>query len=372
MALLFTPGPLTTSRSVKEAMLLDLGSRDRRFIEMVRGIRGKLLALAGVGEPEHTAVLMQGSGTFGVEATLGSVVPRDKKLLVLVNGAYGQRMAEMARVLGIAAEVIEGDERRPIDPGGAAAALARDGRISHVAAVHCETSTGLVNPIKALGACVREAGRSLIVDAMSSFGAVPISMGDVGIDYLISSANKCIEGVPGFSFVLARRAALEAAAGNARSLSLDLAAQARGLDANGQFRFTPPTHALLAFEQALRELEEEGGVPGRAARYRESCEVLVESMKGMGFRLYLEEGFRGYIITSFYCPAHPRFSFDDFYGRLSDRGFVIYPGKVSRADCFRIGSIGRVYPDDMRALVSVVGEVLGEMGIGVPLAGEGE
>jgi 2-aminoethylphosphonate-pyruvate transaminase len=372
---LFTPGPLTTSRSVKEAMLLDLGSRDRVFVEMVRGIRSRLLALGGAAEPEYTAVLMQGSGTFGVESVLGSVVPRpgDGRLLVLSNGAYGERIAQIARVLQIDTEVIATPEfeRRAIDPAAAAEALARDSKISHVAAVFCETSTGLLNPIEALGARVREAGRSLIVDAMSSFGAVPLSLPEVGVDYLISSANKCIEGVPGFSFILARRAALEGASGNARSLSLDLAAQARGLDSNGQFRFTPPTHALLAFHQALEELEAEGGVKGRAARYQANCSTLTRAMEAMGFRLYLEGALRSYIITSFYCPAHPRFSFEDFYNRLSARGFVIYPGKVSRADCFRIGTIGRIHPPDVEALAAAIAEVLTEMGIPVPVQNEG-
>ncbi|NUQ76752.1 MAG: 2-aminoethylphosphonate--pyruvate transaminase [Polyangiaceae bacterium] len=368
--LLFTPGPLTTSRSVKEAMLLDLGSRDRRFIDVVRGIRGRLLALGGAAEPEYTAVLMQGSGTFGIESVLGSAVPRAGKVLVLSNGAYGERIAEIARVLQIDVEVIATDERRPVDPAAAALALARDTKISHVAAVHCETSTGLRNPVEALGRTVREAGRSLVIDAMSSFGAVPLSLPEIGIDYLISSANKCIEGVPGFSFVLARRAALEGASGNARSLSLDLAAQARGLDGNGQFRFTPPTHAILAFNQALDELDGEGGVAGRAARYGKNCDVLTRAMKAMGFRLYLDEAFRSHIITSFYCPDHPRFSFDDFYSRLAARGFVIYPGKVSRADCFRIGTIGRIYPADVEALTAAIAEVLAEMDIPVPLAKE--
>lgn len=371
MALLFTPGPLTTSRSVKEAMLLDLGSRDRVFIEMVRGIRGRLLALGGAAEPEYTAVLMQGSGTFGVESVLGSVVPRDGTLLVLSNGVYGERIAQIARVLQIDVEVIAGDERRAIDPDAAADALARDAKITHVAAVHCETSTGLLNPIETLGARVREAGRSLIVDAMSSFGAVPLSLPGAFIDYMISSANKCIEGVPGFSLILARRAALEGASGNARSLSLDLAAQARGLDGYGQFRFTPPTHALLAFNQALDELESEGGVEGRAARYSENCGVLTRAMEAMGFRPYLEEALRSYIITSFHCPPRPRFSFDDFYNRLSVRGFVIYPGKVSRADCFRIGTIGRIFPADVEALAAAIAEVLAEMEISVPLPNQG-
>jgi len=239
--------------------------------------------------------------------------------------------------------------------------LATDEAISAVAVVHCETTTGIMNPVEEIGRVVKHFDKVYFVDAMSSFGAVPLNLAAAGIDYLVSSANKCIEGVPGFAFVLAKRETLASTEGYARSLSLDLLAQWRGLEANGQFRFTPPTHALLAFHQALLELEAEGGVIGRAARYRTNYETLVAGMREMGFQEYLEPGVRGYIITSYRYPAHPSFSFERFYQSLNEQGHVIYPGKVSAADCFRIGSIGRIFPAYVRGLLAAIRETLAEM-----------
>lgn len=360
---LFTPGPLTTSRTVKQAMLRDLGSRDYEFIELVRWIRGRLLELGGVASGAYEAVLMQGSGTFGIEAVLSTVTPPDGKWLILVNGAYGRRMAHIAEVLGIQTQVLTYPENTTPAPADAASALAADPRIRHVGVVHCETSTGIVADVAALGQVVHQAGRRFFVDAMSSFGAIPVNLAECHIDFLVSSANKCIEGVPGFSFVLARREALLEAEGYARSVSLDLLAQWRGLESNGQFRFTPPTHALLAFAQALQELDAEGGVPGRAARYRRNRDVLVAGMRRLGFQEYLAPEDQSYIITSFRYPEHPNFDFETFYRRLNDKGFVIYPGKVSDADCFRIGSIGRLFEADMHNLLRAIEETLAEMGV---------
>jgi 2-aminoethylphosphonate-pyruvate transaminase len=361
--LLFTPGPLTTSPTVKEAMLRDLGSRDREFLEVVAAIRARLLALGGPASAEYECVLMQGSGTFAIESVLSSVVPRDGKLMVLVNGAYGRRIVQIARIHGIALEVVEVGENAMIEAPQVADRLKQAADVTHVAVVHCETTTGIVNPIAAIGATAASAGAAYIVDAMSSFGAIEIDLGAAWIDFLISSANKCIEGVPGFGFVLARRETLAAAKGRARTLSLDLHAQWAGLEADGQFRFTPPTHALLAFRQALEELAAEGGVAGRAARYRRNHETLRRGMREIGFEAYLADEDQGYIITSYRYPADPRFRFEEFYSRLSSRGFVIYPGKLSRAACFRIGTIGRLSPTDVEALLAAIREVLGEMGV---------
>jgi 2-aminoethylphosphonate-pyruvate transaminase len=358
---LFTPGPLTTSASVKQAMLRDLGSRDDEFISTVDGIRSELLRLAGVSRDSGwEAVLMQGSGTFAIESVISSVVPPNGKLLVAVNGAYGERAAQIAAVHGIETIPLRSSEDQPLDPAAIARSL--DG-VTHLFVVHCETTTGVLNPIVEIGSIARVSGVTCIVDAMSSFGGIPIDVEAVQIDYLVSSANKCIEGVPGFAFVLARRDALLASEGNARSLSLDLVAQWRGLEANGQFRFTPPTHAILAFHQALRELDEEGGVAGRNARYRASQQTLLAGMRQMLFREILAPEHQGTIITTFHYPTHPRFAFDTFYQRLSDKGFVIYPGKLSQADCFRIGTIGRIFPADVEALLAAIRETLDQMGL---------
>lgn len=352
--LLFTPGPLTTSASVKQAMTRDLGSRDAEFLAVVRGIREKLLELGACPRSAYECALMQGSGTFAIESVISSAVPKDGKLLVLVNGAYGRRIAQIARVHDIPVEVAEVPENQKITAGLAAERLSDGGGITHVAVVHCETTTGILNPIEEIGNVVSASGAAYIVDAMSSFGAIPVDVAAGHVDFLISSANKCIEGVPGFGFVLARRSALEAAKGRARTLSLDLHAQWAGLEGDGQFRFTPPTHVLLAFDQALKELDQEGGVEGRGERYRQNHLMLCSGMRELGFEAYLAPEDQSYIITSFRYPADPAFQFEEFYTRLSDLGFVIYPGKLTRESCFRIGTIGRIYPADVTRLLGAI------------------
>jgi 2-aminoethylphosphonate-pyruvate transaminase len=367
---LFTPGPLTTSPTVKQAMLRDLGSRDAEFMRVVAEIRQRLVALGGFDRAAYTAVIMQGSGTFSVEAVIASTIPPDGHLLVLVNGAYGQRMVQIAKTLKINVTALACPEDQTPDLTALDATLAADATISTVAVVHCETTTGIINPIAEIGRRVKQAGRTYFVDAMSSYGAVPLDGAEAEIDYLVSSANKCIEGVPGFGFIIARTAALLGTAGYARSLSLDLLAQYQGLEANGQFRFTPPTHALLAFYQALGELEAEGGVAGRGARYRANRDTLRAQMQALGFREYLAPAVQGYIITTYHYPEHPNFVFAEFYQRLSDKGYVIYPGKLSRVDCFRIGHVGRLSPADMTDLAHAIRTTLRELNIKLtPAAG---
>jgi 2-aminoethylphosphonate-pyruvate transaminase len=356
--LLFTPGPLTTSDEVKRAMLRDLGSRDPEFIGVVREIRSELLSLCGPGASEYEAIPMQGSGTFAIEAVLSSAIPASGKLLLLINGAYGRRMRQIAVTHELDYEAIEFAENERVLPERLEEALADDHSVTHVAAVHCETTTGILNQVEKLGPIAHAHGCAYIVDAMSSFGGVPLDVAAAGIDFLVSSANKCIEGVPGFGFVIARRAQLMRAKGEARTVSLDLYDQWRGLESNGQFRFTPPTHALLAFRQALAELKAEGGVTARAARYRENHRTLIRGMRALGFETYLRDEDQSWIITSFRYPAGRAFSFEAFYSALSERGFVIYPGKLSREDCFRIGTIGRIGKTDIEALLAAIAEVL--------------
>lgn len=361
--ILFTPGPLTTSQSVKQAMLRDLGSRDFDFIRLIKEIRQKLVELGQVSPEEFTAIILQGSGTFGLEAVVSSTIPPDGKLLVIINGAYGKRIVKIASILKIETVIVESPEDNKPDLKKISAALQEDSRITNVAVVHCETTTGIINPIKEIGSLVKAAGAKYFVDAMSSFGAVPINLDECNIDYLVSSANKCIEGVPGFSFILAKLSSLMETKIYARSLSFDLLDQYQGLEKNGQFRFTPPTHALIAFRQALAELELEGGVKGRAARYKANYEKLVAGMREMGFKEYLRPEDQGNIITSFRFPSDPNFNFEEFYDRLNSKDYVIYPGKVSNADCFRIGNIGRIFETDIRDLLAAIRETITEMDI---------
>ncbi|HGK7313802.1 2-aminoethylphosphonate--pyruvate transaminase [Aeromonas hydrophila] len=356
--LLLTPGPLSTTATVRIAMLQDSCTWDADYnLGVVEPIRRELVRLATGPEyqSDYSAVLLQGSGSYVVESVLGSAIGVDERLLIINNGAYGARMGEMARCLGLRHHEIDcGETTRP-EPAAIEAMLARHPEITHLAMVHCETTTGMLNPLEEVAALCQRRGIRLIVDAMSSFGGVPIDMGRLGIEFLISSANKCIQGVPGFGFVIARRAALAACAGRARSVSLDLHAQWQTMEQQGgKWRFTSPTHTVLAFAQALRELDEEGGIAARHRRYSENQRTLVDGMAALGFAPLLPEQWQSPIITAFYSPAHPDYRFADFYLRLKGQGFVIYPGKVSQADCFRIGNIGDVTPARVRDLLAAM------------------
>ena len=359
---LLTPGPLTTSDTVKEAMLRDWGSRDRAFIAMNRQMCDRLVALAGA-QQSHVCVPLQGSGTFTVEATIATLVPSDGKLLVLVNGAYGTRMVQICRVMGRAVEALEWPEDQCVDPAALKTRLESDTTITHVAVVHCETTSGILNPIEAVAEVVSDRGLALIIDSMSAFGALPLDAGKVPFAAVAASSNKCLEGVPGMGFSLIRRDLLENCQGNATSLSLDLYAQWKGFEQNGQWRFTPPTQVIAAFMRALDEHQAEGGVAGRGARYARNHAVLVEGMEALGFRCLLPKHVQAPIIVTFHMPADPRFDFADFYERLSDKGFLIYPGKLTVADSFRVGCIGRLGEKQMREALEAISAVLDEMGV---------
>lgn len=362
--LLFTPGPLTTSEAVKSAMLRDLGSRDHEFINTVKSVRADLLELGGVSkESGFESILMQGSGTFGIESVITSVVPENGQVLVIINGAYGERISKIVKIHRIRQIRLVYEEDQVPSLSDIEKELQENASITHVAVIHCETTTGIINPIAEIGGLVKKYNKTYIVDAMSSFGAVPVNVKDAGIDFLISSSNKCIEGVPGFSFIIANRDALMKAQGIAQNLVLDLYAQWEGLEKDGQFRFTPPTHAILAFRQAVDELKKEGGVQGRAKRYSQNHLRLVEGMRKLGFREYLAPEKQGYIITSFHYPVDTNFDFKDFYNRLNSMGQVIYPGKLSKVDCFRIGNIGQIYPDDIQVLLDCIDNVIKDMNI---------
>ncbi len=353
--LLLTPGPLTTTDTVKGAMMSDWCTWDKDYNEgIVEVIRRELVHLASSKPEEYTAVLMQGSGTFCVEAAIGSVVRPDDKLLVAANGAYGKRMGQIADYYHINSHVLRFEETQPVNPVRIDEYLTAHPDVTHVSVVHCETTTGVLNPLKEIADVVKKHGKTLIVDAMSSFGGIPVDMAQLGIDFMISSANKCIQGVPGFGFVIARRSLLEQCKGVARSLSLDLYDQWSTMESgHGKWRFTSPTHVVRAFLQALKELREEGGIEARHARYCENHRVLVEGMRSAGYETLLPDSEQSPIITSFYYPD-AGFDFHAFYNALKEKGYVIYPGKISQADTFRIGNIGDVYPDDFKRLVDII------------------
>lgn len=357
---LLTPGPLTTTDTVKKEMMVDRCTWDDDYKAITQDIRRQLLQLAGVSDREYTAVLMQGSGTFGVESVLSSVIGDDEKVLICSNGAYGERMTQICDRNRVAYVHYRQVYNKVPDAAEVARYLTEDPSITHVAMVHSETTSGILNDIQSVGKVVMESGRTFIVDAMSSFGGMEIPVADWGIDFLVSSANKCIQGVPGFSFIVCRRDKLLASEGKARSLSLDLLDQWRGMEKDGKWRYTSPTHVVLAFAQALKELDSEGGIPARCRRYTDNNRLLIQKMKELGFDTYIDNTHQGPIITTFLYPSGVSFRFPEFYQYIKERGYAIYPGKLTDMDTFRIGNIGEIYREDIEKLIRIIGEFLAE------------
>jgi len=360
--LLLTPGPLTTSRRVKEVMVHDWGSRDATFLRINREVLERLPEVVNA-KGTHVTVPMQGSGTFAVEAMLTTFVPRSGKVLLLVNGAYGQRAKRVCLIAGRRIAVHETPEDTPPDLVEVERILKSDAAITHVLAVHCETTSGILNPIVEIGALVAKQGRRFLIDAMSAFGALPLDAAKTRFDALAASSNKCIEGVPGLGFVICAEAALAETKGNATTLVLDLHDQWQNFVETGQYRFTPPIHVIVSFHQALQEFWAEGGQPGRGRRYAENCKVLIEGMRELGFRTLLPDRLQAPIIVTFHMPEDAKFVFQGFYDKLKDRGYVIYPGKLTVADSFRIGCIGRLNAEHMHGALAAIAEVLAELGV---------
>lgn len=362
---LLTPGPLTTSIATKNAMLRDWGSWDSAFNTLTATVCQDLTAIVS-GQDSHVCVPLQGSGTFAVEAALGTLVPKQCKVLVPNNGAYCQRIVHILGYLGRAAVVLDHREDEAADPARIDAALAADPEISHVAQVHCETGTGILNPLPEIAAVVAARGRRLIIDAMSSFGVIPIDVREIPFEALIAASGKCLEGVPGMGLVIAERAALEQAAGNCHSLALDLHDQWLYMQKTGQWRFTPPTHVVAALRCALDQYAQKGGQSARLERYSENCAMLVGGMRALGFRPFIDATVQSPIIVTFHAPDDAAYDFPEFYRRVRDKGFILYPGKLTTVDTFRVGCIGAIDAKDMRQAVTAIGTALDEMGIGVP------
>lgn len=355
---LLTPGPLTTTSTVKEQMLFDRCTWDQDYKDITQKIRAQLLELAGAENEEYSVVLMQGSGTFAVESVMNTAFANDDKALIITNGSYGERIVEMAQYICLPFREHRVEYNEYPNEADIRDLLEKDQEITHIIMVHCETTTGILNPLDMIARLSKEYGKTLIIDAMSSFGGMEINVPSLGIDYLISSANKCIQGIPGFGFVIAKREKLLACEGNARSLSLDLYAQWKAMEKDGKWRFTSPTHVVAAFSKAIDELLDEGGIPARFARYQQNNRILRERLKEAGLHAYIPADKQSPIITTFLFP-NKQFSFEDFYSYVKERGFVLYPGKLTDVDTFRIGNIGEIYEDDMNELCTIIEEYLG-------------
>jgi 2-aminoethylphosphonate-pyruvate transaminase len=360
--ILLTPGPLTTSLATKSAMLRDWGSWDSSFNAVTARVRERLIAIVNAAET-HVCVPMQGSGTFSVEAAVNTLVPRDGHVLALINGAYGKRMAKLTQMMGRKVTTFETGDDIPTTGADVARVLDADASITHVGLIHCETSTGILNPLPEIADVVARRGRRLIVDAMSSFGAIAIDARKVAFDALVAASGKCVEGPPGMGFVFVRRNVLEKCAGHSTSLALDLYDQWTYMEKTTQWRYTPPTHVVVALDAALTQYEAQGSQPARLARYTANYETLIAGMAEMGFRVFLDPMIQAPIIVTFHAPADSRYTFKEFYERVRDKGFILYPGKLTQLETFRVGCIGAIGPDEMRHAVNAVRDTLREMGI---------
>lgn len=356
---LLTPGPLTTSETVKNVMMFDHCTWDDDYKKITQEIRSSLLCLAHGTDDLHTVVLMQGSGTFGVESVFTSVVGKHEKVLILSNGAYGNRMKDICDHASVPYVFYECAYNEVPSPIEVRRVLEEHQEITHIAMVHSETTTGILNDIQAIGEVAHAFGKGFIVDAMSSFGGVDIDIECAHIDFLVSSANKCIQGVPGFSFIICNRTKLMASIGKARSLSLDLYDQWETMEKDGKWRFTSPTHVVIAFHQALKELEEEGGLAMRSKRYAHNNQLLIEKFASLGIASYLKQH-QGPIITTYYYPEYADFSFEEMYNYIKKQGYAIYPGKLTDAKTFRIGNIGEIYEDDIMRVYHIMKAFLKE------------
>ncbi len=361
-AILLTPGPLTTTERTKRAMLRDWGSWDGGFIAVTAELRRQLLAIVH-GEGTHVVVPLQGSGTFSVEAAVATIVPKNGHVLVLDNGTYCKRLGKLATLMGRKTTILPHAEDAPVSAGALEAALQADPSISHVGFIHCETGTGVANPLQAVADVCARHGKGLIVDAMSSFAALPIDAREVRFDALVAASGKCLEGVPGMGFAFIRNDVIAAAAGNSHSLAMDLHDQHVYMEKTGQWRFTPPTHVVAALAEAMRQYEEEGGQPARLARYTANYEALVGGMKALGFAPFLDPAIQAPIIVTFHAPADPNYAFRPFYEAVKKHGFILYPGKLTERETFRVGCIGAIGPGEMREAVAAVGDAMRELGI---------
>ena len=349
---LLTPGPLTISRTTKEAMLRDWGSWDADFNAITGRIRERLVAIVH-GQGTHECVPMQGSGTFSVEAAIGTLVPQ--------NGAYCQRIARMSRILGLRVTTLDYAEDAPVVAADIDAALSADRSITHVALVHCETSAGILNPLADVAAVVERHGRGLIIDAMSSFGALEIDARKIRFDAVIAASGKCLEGPPGMGFVVVRREALEAAKDNCHSLALDLYDQWVYMQKTTQWRYTPPTHVVAAFDSAIEQFLAEGGQSARGARYATNCTTLIDGMASLGLKSFLPAAVQAPIIVTFHAPDLPQYEFKRFYNAVKDRGYILYPGKLTTLETFRVGCMGQLGERGIAGAVDAVRAVLADL-----------
>ncbi len=360
---LLTPGPLTTSDDVKAAMHFDKSPNSPAMVAMVREMRDYLLELAHATET-HECVPLQGSATYGIEAACHTLIDKaTARVLVIVNGFYGMRLAEVMEPIGLNVVRMECPIVPPVSGEEVAAKLDEMPDITHVVLCHCDTGTGILNPLEGIAAACKARGVKLMVDAIASFGGFEIDAAALDLEALFISPNKCLEGVPGMAFVIAKRESLIAGKGRSPSYVLDLHSQWAWMEEKGWFRTTPPTHVLLALGKAVELHKAEGGIAPRQARYRSNWRRLVDGLRQHGFRTFLPDEHASPIIATFHDPDDPNYSFEAFYAAMEKRGFIIFPGRLTSAHTFRIGTMGDLRESDISLIIEAVLDSMEEIGV---------
>lgn len=356
--ILLNPGPATTTDTVKMAMVVpDICPRELEFGELTLAVRDDLIKIAH-GEKNHTCILLTSSGTGGVEACLTSVVPMNKKVLIINNGAYGERMQSICDAYGIGHIDANFEWGKPIDIKAIEKLIKENAdQLSHLAFIHHETTVGILNPLYELCSLSHLHGLENIVDAMSSFAGIDIDLERDKVDYLVSSSNKCIQGMAGISFVFARMESLKKTTGIKRNFYFNLWANYEYLNKNKQFLFTPPVQTLYALRKAITEYFKEGE-KNRIKRYASMYEILKKRLQKLGFEFLVDEKHHSKLLTAILEPSAPHYSFNEMHDYLFERGFTIYPGKVGKINTFRLANIGEIYPEDIENFLVVFEDFL--------------
>jgi len=359
---ILTPGPVVTAREVKEAMLVDYAPADDFIRAATATIREYLVGLAN-GTGSYECVPLQGSGTYATEAAFHTLLPPDAKILIVTNGFYGLRLKELCDRMKKRNVLLQLPMLPPPSARDIEAALDAHPDITHVTLCHCETATGVLNPIEEIAAATRARGVRVILDAIASFAAFDLDAPALDLEAIVLSSNKGLESVPGVGFVIAKRASLQAAEGNSASLSLDLHAQWAHMEKTGQWRYTPPTHVIAALATAIRIHEAEGGVRGRHARFHRVWHRLVTAMRQRGFETLISDDHASPIVTTFLEPADPHYTFPSFSTEMRKRGFIVFPGRLTASRTFRIGCMGRITDADVDRLVEAIDGAMQSLGV---------
>jgi|TARA_B100000315_G_scaffold40571_1_gene35417 2-aminoethylphosphonate aminotransferase len=362
--ILLNPGPATTTDTVKMAQVVpDICPREEEFSELMAGIRDDLLKIVNVDKKKYTTVLFGGSGTAVMESVIASVVNQEKTLLILKNGAYGDRMQKIVETYSIPFTTLEYEWGKPINLSEVDSYLKSNRNIGYIAMVHHETTSGILNSIENFSELGKNYGHTLILDAISSYAGISIDLKKTPIDFLMSTSNKCIQGMAGLAFSICKKSELKHLKDIPnRSFYLSLYDQYNYMEKTGQMRFTPPVQTIYALRQAIDEYFDEGSL-NRYNRYTENWKRLREGLQKLGFNLLLDPENESHILLTVVEPKNPEYNFDKIHNLLYDKGFTIYPGKLGKKKTFRLANMGAINSIDIDRFINELSNVIIKIGI---------